>query len=339
VSARPRPRALRAGAALAVAAAAAAAGCANGVLDAGHDVPHGMLPVDERNAMIILNDWGRDNWAGEYAVLFANAGGPRLAGIVIDASSYWPQLDDNVASWTDLVTAARGSGLQGIPDVTRSAGAPLAAPADGTIESTVPNRSAGAQLIVDVSRSLGTAARPVVVVAGDQLTTLADAYLTDPTVADRIAVVAIVGTLTSKGATTAGPNGDLDPWATWIVTQRLPYVQISAPYDQSASDVTAAQVSSLPQNPLGTWMAAKQPSILTGTTSADQAAVIALSLPSFVTAAERVAPNASGGFGGTSGPPLVASASGGAWLATQVAAPLAGARLWQMLLDPMTYAH
>jgi hypothetical protein len=158
-------------------------------------------------------------------VLFANAGGPRLAGIVIDYSRYWPQLDDSVASWRALVNAARASGLQGIPDVTRSAGAPLLAPSGGSIEMTVPNRSAGADLIIQGCRAaLGTRAHPVVVVAGDQLTVLADAYLVDPTVADRIVVVAVVGTVTSAGATTAGPNGDLDPWATWIVAQRLRYV-------------------------------------------------------------------------------------------------------------------
>lgn len=325
----------------AVAVASAAASCESRVLDAGRDVPNGMLPVDARSPIIILTDYERDNWLGEYAVLFANAGGPPLAGIVVDATRYWPQLAANVTRWTELVTAARASGLKGIPDVTPSPGSPLTAPADGRIESTVPNRSSGAQLIIDVSRRMSLPSRPLVVLATSQLTVLADAYLVDPTVADRIVVVAVLGTLTSTGATTSGPNGDLDSWAAWIVSQRLRYVQVSAYYDQITTDVTDAQVASLPQNPLGALMAEKQPGLLTVPTAADQVGIIALALPTFVTAVQRVAPDTSNGFSGSGGPPLVtaAGAAGDAWLATELAAPLGAARLWQMLLDPKTYAN
>ncbi|HXK18469.1 MAG TPA: hypothetical protein VNG33_11735, partial [Polyangiaceae bacterium] len=38
-------------------------------LDAGTDTPHGALPVDERSAIVVVNDGARDNWQGEYAVL------------------------------------------------------------------------------------------------------------------------------------------------------------------------------------------------------------------------------------------------------------------------------
>ena len=128
-------------------------GC-GGNLDAGTDRSPGLLPVDERNPVILENDGWSDNWAGEYAVLLANSGGPPLAGIIASGTKYWPDANANAAGWTDLVTAARETGLQNIPDVTTSAGAPLVRPADGQIDSTLPNRSAGAQLIVDRSRQL-----------------------------------------------------------------------------------------------------------------------------------------------------------------------------------------
>lgn len=323
------------------AVATATVGCAERVLDAGGDVPHGLLPVDERNPTIILNDYSKDNWLGEYAVLFANAGGPPLAGIVVDATHYWPHLDVNVAGWNELVSAARASGLRGIPDVTPSSGSPLAMPSDGVITSTVPNRSAGAQLIIDLSRRLSRPLRPVVVLTGGQLTVVADAYLMDPTVVERVVVVATIGTLTATGATMGAPNGELDPWADWIVTQRFRYVQVSAYYDQTSTDVTAAQVASLPQNPLGAFMAAKQPDLFTVPTAADQVGIIAVALPTFVAAVQRAVPDTSGGVSDTGGPPLTASAgaAGNTWIATQIAAPLGAARLWQMLLDPRTYAH
>jgi hypothetical protein len=121
------------------AAGLAVAGCGQ-TLDAGRDVSP--LPAGQRNPVIISNDSCTDNWGGEYTMLLANSGGPPLVGIVVNASRYWSDLDANASCWNSLVEAARQSGLKNIPDVTRSAGNPLAAPADGQIDSTVPNRSA-----------------------------------------------------------------------------------------------------------------------------------------------------------------------------------------------------
>src|SRR4051794_7348517 len=58
-------------------------------LDAGATRPHGLLPVDERNPVILTNDGAFDNWAGEYAVLLANGGGSPLAEIIVSASFGW----------------------------------------------------------------------------------------------------------------------------------------------------------------------------------------------------------------------------------------------------------
>jgi hypothetical protein len=133
-----------------------------------------------------------------------------------------------------------------------------------------------------------------------------------------------------------GPNGDMDPWADWIVAQRFRYVHVGTWYDQTG-DVTADEVASLPQNPLGTWMSKKQDKIITVTTASDQVALLAVALPMFTVAVERASADTSSGFDSTQGPPLVPNPTGNVWLVTQVAAPLAASRLWQMLLDPHTY--
>jgi hypothetical protein len=91
-------------------------------------VPHGRLPVDERNPIILANDGVSDNWSGEFAVLLANSGGPALAGIIVTSSWFWPDLNANANGWTRFVTAARSSGLRNIPDNTASAGLPLVRP-------------------------------------------------------------------------------------------------------------------------------------------------------------------------------------------------------------------
>src|SRR5262245_4332206 len=111
-------------------------GC-GGTLDAGRDVPHGLLPVDERNPVILYQDDWSGDWLGEYAVLRAASGGPPLAAIVINTSPFWMDLNPNASGWNNLLSAARASGLQNLPDVTASAGGALTRPADGQIESTV----------------------------------------------------------------------------------------------------------------------------------------------------------------------------------------------------------
>jgi hypothetical protein len=313
-----------------------AAACTE-TLDAGHSRPS-LLPIDERNPVIIYQDDWSGDWLGEYAVLFANSGGPPLAGIVVNASKIWGTLSINEGGWKDLVTAAGSSGLQNIPDVTASAGMPLARPADGLIDSTAANNSAGAQVIVNVSRQLSQPTLPVVVVSATSLTDVADAYLVDHSVIDRVVVVAALGSYAAPDGIMSGPNGDMDPWADWIVAQRFRYIQVSAYYDQTG-DVTAAEIPNLPQNPLGARMATLQPNIIQVTTASDQVALLASALPKFVVAVERVSPDTSAMFDSTQGPPLVPDASGDDLVVTQIDASLPAAQLWKMLSDPHTFSH
>jgi hypothetical protein len=321
--------------ALAFGSAWGAVACSQTV-DAGFSKPHGLLPVDERNPLVIMNDGAVDNWQGEYAMLLANGGGPPLAGIIVNTSPPWTDLDENVAKWRAMVTAARNSGLRGIPDPIASVGGPLVKPASGQIEDTVPNRSEGARFILDAAERLSLPYRPLVIATGGRVTDLADAYLVDPSVADKIVVVASLGSLTTAGATTSVPNGSLDPWATVIVSQRLRYVQISAFYDQ-LSDVPASRVEELPDNEFGAWMAAKQPSLLEIEIACDQIGVLAAGLPTFAVAVARVSPGEEPASGG--GPDLTLDPAGRDLLVTESAGPLAAARLWELLLEPKTFGN
>lgn len=302
-------------------------------LDAGFNWP---LPVDQRNPVILYQDDWSGDWLGEYAVLLAKSGGPPLAGIIVNASKTWGDLNTNTAGWNDLVNAARASGLTA-PEVTSSAGGALTMPANGLIDSTTPNNSLGAQRIRDLSTQLSQPNLPVVVASGTSLTDVADAYLIDHSVVDRVVVVAALGGYSAPNASMNAPNGDLDPWADWIVAQRFRYIQVSAYYDQTA-DVTMADLPSLPQNPLGDRFATKLPNIINVPQAADQVALLAMGLPGFTVSAQRMSPDTSGGFDGTRGPPLVADPNGNDWVVTQSAGPLARQSLWQMLLDPRTFA-
>ena len=81
--------------------------CGSQALDAGSDV--GLLPVHAHNPVIVNNDNYDDNWQGVYAVLFANAGRPTLAGIIINDSVYAPDIDNSITAWRALVLASRTS--------------------------------------------------------------------------------------------------------------------------------------------------------------------------------------------------------------------------------------
>ena len=307
----------------------------NETRDLGSSVPHGRLPVDERNPIVLANDGAYDNWQGEYAVLLANGGGPKLAGIIVNTSAPWPNIETNIAGWRELVAAARGSGLRDIPDPIASVGAPLARPANGQIDATTPNRSEGARLIVDASTRLSLAYRPLVVVTGGRLTDVADAYLLDPTVTERVVVVSSLGKATDDGGAMGAPNGEMDPWADAIVTARFRFVQVSAFYNQ-LTDVPASRVAELPANPLGAWIAAKQPQVWNLHEAADQVGVVAVGIPSYAVAVARVSAVALIDAGANSGPDLVTDPDGPAWLVTQGASAGATARFWELLLNHTT---
>lgn len=306
-----------------------AGGCSQ-VLDAGHGRPSGVLPIDERNPIVLVNDGAYDNWSGEYAVLLA-AGGTKLAGIIVNASPDWPEVDTNMDGWRGLVRAARASGIAGLPEPLASTGSPLVRPDSGEIDDTKANDSEGARFIVEESKRLARPYRPLVVATGGALTDVADAYLLDPTVTERVTVVSSLGSKNANGGRMGIPNGDHDPWADKIVAERFRYVQVSAFYDQ-LTDVPASRLSELPDNELGEWIAAKQPNLWHWMPASDQVSVLAAGVPSFATAALRVSPAMELDAAATVGPQLIADASGSGWVVTDCDGTAATARFWEVLL-------
>jgi len=305
-----------------------------GTLDAGSNRKEA-LPVGPENPVIVTNDGPSDNWQGEFALLLARAAGRPLAGLLVSTGGRWYDLDANMAGWQDLVARARASGIGDVPDPVRSASAPLVKPADGAIDSTTPNDSQGARFIVETSLVLGRPERPLVVATGGRLTDVADAYLLDPGVVERVVVVASLGTGFEGGEKVAHmgvPNGEMDPWADVIVAQRFRYVQVSAYYDQRA-DVPPERFGELPANAFGDRMREKQPDILGTPLAADQVSVIALGIPDFVLGVTRVSPSSVE----AETPTLVPARNGSAWLVTASDGALATKRFWELLSDAATF--
>jgi hypothetical protein len=306
--------------------------------DAGSSDLDNGLPVSAENPVILVNDGPFDNWQGEYALLFAHAGGPPIAGIVVGVGRTWPDLEANLTGWRDLVAGARDSGLTEVPDPLGSDGTPLARPTDGNADSTVPNGSEGARFIVEKSLELAEPELPVVVATGGALTDVADAYLLDPTVVDRVVVMASLGTgLTDAAPPVARmgiPNGEMDTWADAIVVQKFRYIQVSAFYDQAA-DVPEERSPELPDNSFGDWIRAKRGDIWPDPIAADQVSAIALALPEFTIGVERVSQV---GWADDQ-PTLAPDVNGNAWIVTASDGAAARARFWDLLSDPATFGR
>jgi hypothetical protein len=303
--------------------------CSGGALDAGYDQPHGPLPVDERNAIIVENDGGHDNWQGEFAVAFSAVGRLTLAGFIVNPSAQWPDIVANLKDWNGLVGAARASGIS-LPSPVSSVAPPLRAPPSGVLEDTMPNRSVGAQFIVATAHRLGRSYRPVVVATGGQLTDVADAYLIDHTMADLVVVASSLGQTSGSTATMGSPNGDLDPWADAIVAARYQYIQVNAYYDQ-AQDVPDSRVSQLPKNPFGQWMAAQRPMLLPGLTPCDQISVIAAVLPTFAQGVTRMTRSGTAPITGGTVPSLSSDGTGNVWVVSAGDSASATNAFWQAL--------
>lgn len=301
-----------------------------GQLDAGSDVLQGPLPVDQRSAVVMVNDGARDNWQGEYAALLASTGQLKLVGLVINAAGEYPSVETNVAGYRQMLTAARESGMRHLPDPTASVAPTLSPPASGTIEDTTPNRSEGARLILEAAARHGTAVHPLAIATGGALTDVADAYLLDPSLAGRAVVVSSLGQDEGDGASTIDPNGARDPWATFIVTSRMRFVQVNGYYDQLL-DVPEARAAELPQNAFGRWMAEKRPGILSLIYACDQVSVLAVGLPWFASSVTRLR------VSDTDRMSLVPDSTGQIWHVAQTDSARARNEIWARLKAPATF--
>jgi hypothetical protein len=310
-------------------------GACGGTLDAGSDrsSSDGLdwgdgFPVDPTTPVILNNDGPIDNWQGEYAVLLA-ATGLDLRGVAINYSGVWPDLAYNLEGWQSLWDAAAASGVQGLPELTSSTGPPLVKPASGQIDDTQPNYSEGANLIVREAMSLDPTQLPLAVVTGGSLTDVADAYLVEPEIAERIVVVSALGAQQGEEVVMGIPNGELDAWANVVVVERLRFALVTARYEQKSS-VTSDRLSDLPQNPMGDWIAEKHSQIWEAI-AADQVALLTGALPDF---AQQIEPASVSGtttldFGDT--PTLTIDGNGTGWVVTAIDGDLATQSLWDLL--------
>ena len=170
--------------------------------------------VSQDNPIIYDNDWWTDIPDAAYLWAKASLGQCQLKGNIVSRDmwgwekGYTYKIDQGMADCRKLLAAARASGLRNIPDPVLGAAEALRRPQTGRIEDTQFTRTPGSDLIVTEARK-ASADKPLLLFSGGPCTTIAAAYLTDPSISDKMIVFQIDG---------GGYNGS-DGWA-WEITMK-----------------------------------------------------------------------------------------------------------------------
>jgi hypothetical protein len=210
------------------------------------------LPFDNTCPIHYDNDEVSDTFTDFYVMTLASAGKIRLSGMStsmpVDLGFATSEDYERMARDRNTVVAlARKSGFLGIPDPVRGVKGRIYKPAPGRIEDTKPNGSAGGWAIVKEARK-ATPEKPLVVVVGGPVSVVADAYLLDNSIADKV-VVLWFGGYAPETNSMGEYQAWLDPWASYIVVMKLRLVAI--PGGLGGVAVPRSKIlSDLPDTPL-----------------------------------------------------------------------------------------
>lgn len=209
------------------------------------------------NRVIYDNDFIFDTPCHILSWLMAHKGQLNLVGNIMTANAdtvVW-YFKRTIAHWTSaykLVTAAK---LKKVPAPVEGASKPLVKPGSGKIEDTVKENSVGAQLIIAEAKKC-TPEKPLLVLTGGQATTVANAYLLDPSIADKIII------LHTAGYYDGGHDSynTMDHWSAYICIKRMKYVCANIKGKENDKywftgknlGLTSALVNSLPASPVTT---------------------------------------------------------------------------------------
>jgi inosine-uridine nucleoside N-ribohydrolase len=315
------------------------------------DPPEPLLPFGHARVPQIWvdNDDDRDAYLSAISMAAAAKGKVILHGssrvTSTDADGYNPHVSDadaegfgagGLEEWTAAIASGFPESL--VPPPMKVFKGRLVKPESGRIEDTVPIHVPAASAIVSVVRGSASPENPLIVCCGGQLTTVADAYLQDPEIADRI-VVCFIG-----GRPDGSPNYNewADGWATEIVMTKLKVVIF--PVEPVMSAVCplvpkARLASDLPTSPFTKRLIAKMHPThnLPGDHDADGGVVVCVLNQGYATAVQRKSVTGGTNYDGHIVPVLANHPNGNIWMITAVNQPLGTATWWETMADPVVW--
>jgi len=247
-----------------------------------------LLPYDNTNPVIYDNDWTND-YVDWYLMALASAGDINYVGIST-SSSIPPynrhmtaeHLAKSVKRRHKMVQIGRASGLRNIPDPVAGTQGHLKKPTSGKIADTKPIDSPGTrQLIEQAHKTVPN--KPLVICVGGPLTVVADAYLLDNSIAEKL----IVSFLDNSNGGMYGFNGWSDGWAAYIVLKKLQLVQFTV-QSKSAAQIPKKRLRELPDSAARDFMIASIPDVAAPKGDADGPPAISLMRPDYVKKIRRV---------------------------------------------------
>jgi hypothetical protein len=247
----------------------------------------GLLPFDQSNHVWYDNDFSNDylDW---YLMAVASSDGVVLRGMTTTSSD--PAYFRELAARSLVVANGLASGFHNVPEPLPGTDRALDQPGSGSIEDTVPVVSAGTlALVAAAHEAYAETGKPLVVCVGGPLTSVASAYLLDPSIAGKV----IVSFVDSFDSYLGGYNGWMDPWAAYVVLQRLQLVYFPIfPADGMAPIPRLSKewiLNVLPASPARDHMYALPLDVVNDSDGdADGMAAVSLLAPHYVHAVRRV---------------------------------------------------
>ena len=203
--------------------------------------------VGTNNPIIYDNDWWFDVFDNNYLWAQASLGNADLRGNVVSRDmwdwqkGYQYKMSDCVKDAKKALALARKSGLKNIPDLTLGSDRVLVRPKSGRIKDTKAFPSPGSRLIVSEAKK-ASPEKPLLIISGGPLTTVANALLTNPEIAPNLVVFNL--TVSSHGY-----NGK-DAWSVHVVAKTTRLVEwATRTFWVKNSVFTAKDFRKLPKNP------------------------------------------------------------------------------------------
>src|SRR5690606_27665892 len=131
-------------------------------------------------------------------------------------------MQHTINQWTRATTAAKNAGMKFLDPVVGSTDR-MTIPSSEKIEDTKWTGSAGVDLIIREAMK-ASKERPLVIIIGGQATTVANAVLKNPSIADRLFVFHVNG---YRDAPRPRGFNTIDAWSAYVVMSKVRYVNFT----------------------------------------------------------------------------------------------------------------
>ncbi len=203
--------------------------------------------VGPSNPIIYDNDWWFDVFDNNYLWAQVSLGHADLRANIVTRDmwdwqkGYLYKMEACVKDAKKALKLARNSGLRNIPDLTLGSDRILKRPESGLIKDTKTYSTAGSRLIIKEALK-ASPKKPLLIICGGPLTTVANALLEKPEISPNIIVFSL--TVASYGY-----NGK-DAWSPYIVAKKAKLVDwATGSFWDKNSVFTKEHFKGLPQNP------------------------------------------------------------------------------------------